>query len=103
LTGETDPARAAESVAGLGCRLALVTLGADGAVLRGEASCDVSGVAARVVDTTRAGDALLGVVVAALQASGSPPGAGAGALPRAVEVAARTTESCGAVEAQPHA
>ena len=103
LTGETDAAAAAVAVTRLGCRLALVTLGADGAVLRGDASRDVPGVAARVVDTTGAGDALLGVVVAALQASGWRPDAVADALPKAVEVAARTTESFGAVEAQLHA
>jgi sugar/nucleoside kinase (ribokinase family) len=99
LTGERDAARAAEAVTRLGCRLALVTLGAEGAVLRGDASSDVPGVAARVVDTTGAGDALLGVVVAALQASGWEPWAVADALRRAVEVAARTTESFGALEA----
>jgi fructokinase len=103
LTGERDTARAAEAVVELGCRLALVTLGAEGAVLRGDASRDVPGVAASVVDTTGAGDALLGVVVAALQASGWQPAAAADALPRAVEVAARTTESFGALEAQPRA
>jgi sugar/nucleoside kinase (ribokinase family) len=99
LTGERDAGRAAEAVARLGCSLALVTLGAEGAVLRGDASRDVPGVVARVVDTTGAGDALLGVVVAALQGSGWQPGAVADALPHAVEVAARTTESFGAVDA----
>ena len=99
LTGERDAARAAAAVARLGCTLALVTLGAEGALLRGDASADVPGVAARVVDTTGAGDALLGVVVAALQAAGWEPGAVADALPRAVAVAARTTESFGALEA----
>jgi len=99
LTGEPDAALAAEAVVRLGCSLALVTLGAEGAVLRGDASSDVPGVAARVVDTTGAGDALLGVVVAALQASEWRPDALAAALPRAVEAAARTTESFGALEA----
>ena len=99
LTGEADPARAAEAVCGLGCRLALVTLGAQGALLRGEASAEAPGVPAVVVDTTGAGDALLGVVLAALVGSGYDPAAAAAALPRAVELAARTTEAFGAIDA----
>ncbi|MGZ4352543.1 MAG: PfkB family carbohydrate kinase [Gaiellaceae bacterium] len=97
LTGESDPARAAEAVTRLGSRLALVTLGPDGALLRGEAVADASGVAAAVVDTTGAGDALMGVVLAALVSSGYDPAAAAEALPRAVESAARTTEHFGAL------
>jgi sugar/nucleoside kinase (ribokinase family) len=54
-------------------------------------------VPARVVDTTGAGDALFGVVLAALVRSGHEPAAAAAALPRAVECAARTTESFGAI------
>ncbi len=97
LTGESDPSRAAEAVTRLGSRLALVTLGPDGALLRGEAAADASGVAAAVVDTTGAGDALMGVVLAALVSSGYDPAAAAEALPRAVECAARTTEHFGAL------
>jgi len=102
LGGDEDPARAAEAVsASLGVRLAVVTLGADGALLRGDASADAPGIAARVVDTTGAGDAVTGVLVAALEASGFEPQAAAEALPRAVEVAAGSTEAYGAVEALP--
>ncbi|HSP72590.1 MAG TPA: PfkB family carbohydrate kinase [Gaiellaceae bacterium] len=97
LTGESDPARAAEAVTRLGSRLALVTLGPDGALLRGEAATDAAGVPAAVVDTTGAGDALMGVVLAALVSSGYDPAAAAGALPRAVECAARTAEHFGAL------
>jgi sugar/nucleoside kinase (ribokinase family) len=97
LTGETDPSRAAHRVALLGCNLALVTLGPAGALLRGDVSADVAGVPARVVDTTGAGDALLGVLLGALQTSGWAPAAVAEALPQAVEVAARTTERFGAI------
>ena len=98
LTGESDPARAAETATHLGCRIALVTLGPAGALLRGEAEADVAGVPARVVDTTGAGDALIGVVLAALVRSGYEPAAAAAALPHAVECAARTTERFGAIE-----
>jgi sugar/nucleoside kinase (ribokinase family) len=102
LTDETDPARAAERIcSSLGARLAVVTLGADGALVRGEARADAVGVPARVVDTTGAGDAVTGVLVAALAASGFDPSAAAEALPRAVAVAARSTEAYGAVEALP--
>jgi fructokinase len=102
LTGETDPARAAEAIcSSLGARLAVVTLGADGALLRGGARADAPGVPARVVDTTGAGDAVTGVLVAALAASGFDPEAAAVALPLAVSTAARSTEGYGAVEALP--
>ena len=102
LTGETEPARAAEQLcAALGAKLAVVTLGVDGALLRGAARADVAGRPARVVDTTGAGDAVTGVLVAALAASGFDPEAAAEALPRAVAVAAQSTEAYGAVEALP--
>lgn len=97
LTGEADARRAADAVTKLGCRLALVTLGPDGAVLRGEAEADAPGVDVDVVDTTGAGDALMGVVLAALVSSDYEPAAVAEALPRAVELAARTTEHFGAL------
>jgi fructokinase len=97
LTGESDPLRASEAVTRLGCRLALVTLGPNGAVLSGEADAVAAGVAASVVDTTGAGDALMGVVLAALVSSGYDPAAVAAALPHAVERAARTTEHFGAL------
>jgi len=97
LTGETDPSRAAHAVCSLGARLTLVTPGPDGALLRGEAVGDAPGVPARVVDTTGAGDALLGVVLAAFVRSRYDPAAVAEALCRAVAVAARVTETFGAV------
>ncbi len=97
LTGEADPSRPAHAVCSLGARLALVTLGPEGALLRGEAVADAPGVPARAVDTTGAGDALLGVVLAALIRSRYDPAAVAEALPRAVAVAARVTETFGAV------
>jgi sugar/nucleoside kinase (ribokinase family) len=102
LSGEDDPARAAESIcASLGVRLTVVTLGADGALARGEATADAPGVPARVVDTTGAGDAVTGVLVAALAAADFEPRAAADALERAVAIAASSTEAYGAVEALP--
>ncbi|HEY5159931.1 MAG TPA: PfkB family carbohydrate kinase [Gaiellaceae bacterium] len=102
LSGEDDPARAAEVLcAQLGARVVVVTLGAAGALMRGEAQASVKGVPAKAVDTTGAGDALLGVLVAALAGSAFDAGAAAEALPLAVTIAARSTERFGAVEALP--
>ena len=102
LTGESSPARAAEMLASsLGARLVAVTLGADGALVRGDAHADVPGVPARVVDTTGAGDAVTGVLVASLAAEGFAPRAAADALPLAVSIASRSTEAYGALEALP--
>ncbi|MES1247820.1 MAG: PfkB family carbohydrate kinase, partial [Actinomycetota bacterium] len=97
LTGEEDPAAAAAAIcATLDVRLAVVTLGADGALMRGEASADAPGVPAEVVDTTGAGDAVTGVLAAALAQSGFDPREAARALGIAVGVASRSTESYGA-------
>jgi len=102
LTGEDDPATAAEMVcSSLGVRIAVVTLGAHGAVMRGEATAEVNGIEASVVNTTGAGDALTGVLVAALAVANFDPKAAAQALPLAVEIAARATEGFGATDSIP--
>lgn len=97
MTGERDPARAAAGLLAAGARHVVITLGAGGALLRGgRLDRDVPGVPARVVDTTGAGDALLGVLVARLGDSGYYGPAIAAALPEAVAAAARVTERWGA-------
>jgi sugar/nucleoside kinase (ribokinase family) len=102
LSGLEEPAAAARAIcATLEARLAIVTLGADGALMRGEADADAPGVTASVVDTTGAGDAVTGVLAAALAASGFDSGAAARALPLAVAVASRSTEGYGALGALP--
>jgi len=102
LSGESEPERGAEAIrAQLGARLVVVTLGADGALMRGEVQASAEGAPASVVDTTGAGDVLLGVLVAALAGSGFDPGAAAQALPFAVATAARSTERYGALDALP--
>ena len=99
LSGESDSARAAEALrASLGARVVVVTLGAEGALMRGEAQADTPGVSANVVDTTGAGDSLLGVLVAALALSRFDPRAAARTLPLAVEIAARSTGGFGATD-----
>jgi sugar/nucleoside kinase (ribokinase family) len=98
LTGEADPGAAAEALVALGARAVVVTVGADGALLRGAGgSCDVAGVAAAPVDTTGAGDAVSGVLLARLGAAGFDPAALPDALSAAVQAAARVTEHFGAV------
>jgi len=92
LTGESDPARAAEALAAAGAELAVVTLGADGAVVRGAATADIPGAPARPVSTVGAGDAFLGVLLARLDPDGAEAAARA-----ATEAAARVTERWGAV------
>jgi fructokinase len=99
LTGEADPAAAAEAIAAGGVPLVVVTLGPDGALARGAQAHEVPGRGARVVSTVGAGDAFLGTLLARLQQMGWDPGDERlrDALADAVEAGARATESWGAV------
>lgn len=97
MTGERDPAAAALALTKGGARLAVVTLGAEGAVLRGEISADVPGIPAEVVSTVGAGDALMGVLLGRLAQAGFYAPAVAAALPAAVAEAARATERWSAI------
>ena len=97
LTGRSDPAAAAQALVAAGARAAVVTLGAQGAVLRGAATADVPGRRAQVINTTGAGDVLTGTLLADLQRSGYEPAALAAALPEAVAESARATERWGAL------
>jgi sugar/nucleoside kinase (ribokinase family) len=101
LSGRADPAQAAERLIEMGARLVAVTLGPDGALLRGAASADAPGVAAQAVDTTGAGDVVTGVLAAALSNSGFSPQAAADALGPAMTAAARATEGWGALDSLP--
>jgi fructokinase len=98
MTGETDPERAAEALVDRGARVVVVTLGADGALLRGEAHAWTPGRPARVVSTVGAGDVFTGVLLARLAEAGFDPRAAAAGLPEAVRESARATERWGAVE-----
>jgi sugar/nucleoside kinase (ribokinase family) len=98
LTGLEDPAAAADALLELGAQSVVVTLGAEGALLRGAGGAlDVPGVPADPVDTTGAGDAVSGVLLARLTAAGYDPAVLADALPEAVAAAARVTERFGAI------
>jgi fructokinase len=96
MTGERDPERAANAILKGGARMALVTLGAGGALLRGAVSADVDAAPANVVSTVGAGDALMGFVLGRLVTSGFYPPAVAASLPEAMVEAARATERWGA-------
>jgi fructokinase len=98
MTGERDPEWAARALVKAGARLVVITLGPDGAILRGELRADVPGVPARVLSTIGAGDALTGLLLARLAATGFYPAAVAAALPDAVAESARACERWGALE-----
>jgi len=68
LTGSADPAKAAERLCGFGARIAVVTSGAEGAVMRGEAAGDVNAPTVDVVAPMGAGDAFMGALAAGLSA-----------------------------------
>jgi fructokinase len=95
LSGEPNPEAAAKGLLAGGVRNVVISLGDQGAMLRGEVKANVPARAARVVDATGAGDALLGVLVARLAQTDFYPAALALGLKEAVEQAARTVERYG--------
>jgi sugar/nucleoside kinase (ribokinase family) len=98
MTGEDDPGAAAAALLKAGARMVVLTMGAGGAMLRGELKADVPGARARVLSTVGAGDVLTGVLLSRLAASRFYPPSVAAALPRAVEQSARACERWGALD-----
>jgi sugar/nucleoside kinase (ribokinase family) len=98
MTGEEDPEAAASSLVKAGARLVVLTLGREGAILRGELRASASGSSARVLSTVGAGGALTGILVARLAESRFYPPAVAAALRDAVAAAARACERWGALD-----
>ena len=98
MTGEDDPERAALALLKAGARMVVLTLGSDGAMLRGELRLDVDGVPATVLSTIGAGEVLTGVLLARLATSAYYPASVAASLPEAVAQAARACERWGALE-----
>lgn len=98
MTGEHDPERAALALARAGARMVVVTLGAGGAILRGEQRADVPGVRSQVISTVGAGDVLTGILLARLALSEFDPTAVAAALPEAVAESAHACERWGALD-----
>jgi sugar/nucleoside kinase (ribokinase family) len=98
MTGEEDPDRAALALVKAGARMVVITLGAEGALLRGELRLDADGRPANVLSTIGAGDVLTGVLLARLAGSGYYPAAVAAALPEAVAQSSIACERWGALE-----
>jgi sugar/nucleoside kinase (ribokinase family) len=99
MTGQSDAAGAAAALVGAGARLAVVTRGPAGAVLRGAVEAEEpGGPAPSVRSAVGAGDALMGVLLARLALAGFDPVAAAAALPDAVAAGARAVQRWGAVE-----
>lgn len=98
LTGEADPEAAAQSLVKAGARLVVLTLGRDGAILRGELRADAAGIPVRVVNTMGAGDVMTGMLLARLAQTGYYPPAVAAALPEAVAAAAQVCGRWGALD-----
>jgi len=96
LTGDSDPAAAAESLCALGATLAVVTIGRGGAVLRGAASGEQASPDVEVVSPLGAGDAFMGALAAGLGTVGWDPSRAAEALGGAVEAGARACTGWGA-------
>ncbi len=98
MTGERDPARAAAGLIAGGAQHVVITLGAEGALLRGgRLDREVRAPEVETVNTAGAGDALLGVLLAGLARTGFYPPALAAALEPAVHAGAQATERWGAV------
>lgn len=108
--GEDDPARAARALVGRGALLAAVTLGGEGAVLASRsASVRVGAAPCRPRDTTGAGDAFWGALLAwALSGQAAPAdlgGLGRDALLQCARYASAAAACCverrGAIPAMP--
>ncbi len=70
ITGTANPRRAAEELVGRGAELAVVTAGAEGAVMRGACDAELPAPRVDVVSTLGAGDAFMGTLVAGIAATG---------------------------------
>ena len=91
LAGTDDPREAAATMAEMGAELAVVTLGAEGAVLRGACEAELPSPKVEVVSTLGAGDAFMGTLVAGIAARGWDATRADEALGPALEAAA---EAC---------
>jgi sugar/nucleoside kinase (ribokinase family) len=98
LTGEDDADAAVDGLLAAGARHAVVTRGAQGAVVRGGGMrLDMPGEPAHPISTVGAGDVFMGTVIAGLAATNFYPPAIAAALRDAVVEGARATERWGAL------
>jgi fructokinase len=86
-----DPREAAHRIADMGATLAVVTLGAEGAVIRGACEAERPAPTVEVVSTLGAGDAFLGTLLGELAARDWDPSRAGEALGPALDAAA---EAC---------
>ncbi len=98
IAGVDDPRAAAEELAALGAELAVVTLGAEGALIRGACEAEAPAPAVEVVSTLGAGDAFMGTLVAGLALHDWDPAAAADALGPALDAAAAACTRWSALE-----
>ncbi len=98
LTGDADPAEAATALATLGARLAVVTRGPEGAVIRGAAEDEAPGVPVEVVSTMGAGDSFMGTLTAELERAGWDAASAGEALPPAIEAGSAACRTWGALD-----
>ncbi len=98
MTGEADPERAAAALLAIGARLVVISLGAKGAILRGEVQANAAGARMEVLNAAGAGDVLTGTLLAALALDDFRPRAVAGALEEAVAAAGRACGRWGAID-----
>lgn len=106
LCGVNDPRSAAQALTGLGVKLALVTLGAEGALWRyGDQEGVVPGVRVQVADTNGAGDTFFGALLSRIAENGGLAGLTAEKLNHFVHfanlAASITTSRRGAIPAMP--
>ncbi len=98
ITGESDPERAARALCAAGARLAAITLGTGGAIMRGVQRADVAAPPVAVLSAMGAGDAFTGTLVAWLTAQGFAVGGAAVALAEAAGAAARACRHWGSLD-----
>jgi sugar/nucleoside kinase (ribokinase family) len=96
LTGEKDPVAAADALVALGAKIAVVTLGAEGALMRGASSGEAPAPEVDVVSPLGAGDAFMGALAAGLAALNWETSRAADALPAACAAGARACTAWGA-------
>ena len=96
LTGEEDPASAASGLVALGARIGIVTMGPQGAVMRGAAQAEQEAPRVEVVSPLGAGDAFMGALATGLAAVGWDAARAAEALPGALAAGAAACTGWGA-------
>jgi sugar/nucleoside kinase (ribokinase family) len=88
IAGVDDPRQAAAELAAMGAELAVVTLGGEGALVRGACEAEASAPQVEVVSTLGAGDAFMGTFVAELAKRDWDVARAGEGLPAAIEASA---------------